>query len=281
MVGPRTRAPTSSFPVPFHNLSVRVERRAVFLLLNSHFARRGFLPVSPLQSFGFDEMTGDPSSSTANSSGKRDLKGFQDLSEKFNDVEVAWSGRLTLLERHGYSLRPRFRPGWVPSWRGTTLNPLECEDGHSHNVSIQFLDFDRVSFALQIEPAIDAIRVSDGKAVMIKRTLAGTQEILIGKFFSTEDIRSNPRNHCVPFLEVFHDDEDEEYDYIVMPVLRPFDDPQFFALGEAVEFVRQTLEVCVCVTISCASMLIFYRVYILCMKKVLRTGELRIRVCVA
>ena len=43
--------------------------------------------------------------------------------------EKAWRNRQKMLERHGYLLRPRYRPEWVPSWLGTEEPPYEFEDG--------------------------------------------------------------------------------------------------------------------------------------------------------
>ncbi|KAF8556724.1 hypothetical protein OG21DRAFT_1506109 [Imleria badia] len=45
-------------------------------------------------------------------------------------------------------------------------------------------------------------------------------------------IASRLGNHCVPILAVFPDDQDPRYQYIVMPVLRPFDEPNFTSFGE-------------------------------------------------
>ncbi len=45
---------------------------------------------------------------------------------------------------------------------------------------------------------------------------------------------------------MFSDPEDEGYEYLVLPVLRKFDDPPFYAVVEVLDFVRQTLEV-ICV----------------------------------
>lgn len=42
--------------------------------------------------------------------------------------EVWWRDRAQIFEDHGYQLRSRLRPGWVPSWKGTDINPLWCED---------------------------------------------------------------------------------------------------------------------------------------------------------
>ena len=45
-------------------------------------------------------------------------------------------------------------------------------------------------------------------------------------------------------LDAFHDDEDDYYDYIVLPLLRKFDDPPFTSVLDVLDFVQQTLEVC-------------------------------------
>lgn len=42
--------------------------------------------------------------------------------------EAWWKDRYHILEEHGYEVRPRFRPGWKPSWRGTDFNPILMED---------------------------------------------------------------------------------------------------------------------------------------------------------
>ena len=62
-------------------------------------------------------------------------------------------------------------------------------------------------------------------------------------FLSSPERNKDPRNHCIRFFETFCDDEDEGFEYIVMPVMNDFDLPKFYAVGEVVDFVRQTLEV--------------------------------------
>jgi hypothetical protein len=42
--------------------------------------------------------------------------------------EKIWRDRCDYFLARGYKLRPRYRPGWIPSWTGTTLNPAFCED---------------------------------------------------------------------------------------------------------------------------------------------------------
>jgi len=58
------------------------------------------------------------------------------------------------------------------------------------------------------------------------------------------DLHDDPRNHSVPILDTFQDDEDEKVSYVVMPFLRLMDSPVFEAVGEIVDFADQILEVC-------------------------------------
>ena len=46
-----------------------------------------------------------------------------------NSAETWWVERQEALERAGYMLRPRYRPGWKPSWAGTSKDYFRCEDG--------------------------------------------------------------------------------------------------------------------------------------------------------
>ena len=42
--------------------------------------------------------------------------------------EQWWRDHYELFERHGFRLRPRFAPGWTPSWHTNGLPFEECED---------------------------------------------------------------------------------------------------------------------------------------------------------
>ena len=43
--------------------------------------------------------------------------------------EEQWRDRQPMLEQRGYMLRPRYRPGWIPSWhKDPSLNRRDCED---------------------------------------------------------------------------------------------------------------------------------------------------------
>ena len=52
-----------------------------------------------------------------------------------------WVERQEALEQAGYMLRPRFRPGWQPSWTGTNKLYLRFEDGQSIGVSVDISDY--------------------------------------------------------------------------------------------------------------------------------------------
>jgi len=54
---------------------------------------------------------------------------------------------------------------------------------------------------------------------------------------------SDTRNHVVPRFDSFLDSYDPNLQFIVMPVLRRFDDPEFVAPCEVVDFISQALEV--------------------------------------
>jgi hypothetical protein len=91
----------------------------------------------------------------------------------------------------------------------------------------------------------DATRISDGTYVALKIVKASIHpyEIDIGAFFSSPSLAHNPRNHCVPILEVLKVPDDDDMVIIVMPLLRYWDSPPFETVGEVVEFLRQLLEV--------------------------------------
>ncbi|KAI9455513.1 kinase-like domain-containing protein [Russula earlei] len=143
-----------------------------------------------------------------------------------DEVEKWWIERQEALERAGYMLRPRFRPGWEPSWSGTKKFHLNFEDG----------------IGMRYRLGMDATRISDGKQVMLKRLLykEGPYELEINKLFSTEPLLSDPRNRCVRLLDVIELPNDPPI--MVHPLLRPFYDPRLQTYGEFVTFFSQTCE---------------------------------------
>lgn len=88
---------------------------------------------------------------------------------------------------------------------------------------------------------MDAVRISDGRRVVMKRTRPSSPEGSIARYLTS--LPDHPSNHCVPILDVFSDDDNSNIDYIVMPMLREFYDPPFEVVSEAVDFMKQALTV--------------------------------------
>ncbi|TFY70762.1 hypothetical protein EVG20_g2245 [Dentipellis fragilis] len=148
-------------------------------------------------------------------------------------AERWWRDRQPMLQARGYMLRPRFRPGWKPSWIDTNGYPGGHEDG--------LMTRDKVDH-------MDATRISDGKTVHIKALVPfpetgkeNVEELDVALFFSSEPRRSDPRNHCVPILDWWRIPE-EKTSFIVMPLLRVYNSPEFLTVGEAVDFFGQVME---------------------------------------
>lgn len=91
---------------------------------------------------------------------------------------------------------------------------------------------------------IDASRISDGRLVYIKRVKTGGDEERITSMLSKAQDRSDAVNHCVPLLDLILDEEDAAYSYLVLPFLRPVDNPSFETVNDVVDFVEQILQVC-------------------------------------
>ncbi|KLO08635.1 hypothetical protein SCHPADRAFT_944282 [Schizopora paradoxa] len=138
--------------------------------------------------------------------------------------EVFWRDIHPFLMDHGYQLRPRFRPGWVPSWKGTNKDSMFFEDSN----------------ALVHTKTIDAVRIRDNRNVYLKRVAKGSQEVDINVYLSNPSLRDELDNHAAPLLDIIVGHE--EYDFLVMPVLRIFDDPPFVFVDEVLDFVQQTLD---------------------------------------
>lgn len=79
----------------------------------------------------------------------------------------------------------------------------------------------------------------------LKRFVAAlhTDEIEIGQYLSSEELRRDEHNYCVPILAALHPPTSPEFDIIVMPLLKRFDSPRFDTVGEVVEYLRQYIEV--------------------------------------
>ena len=51
------------------------------------------------------------------------------LPEELDPREVWWRDRYEQLSNHGYLLRPRYSPRWVPSWKTSNRDWRDSEDG--------------------------------------------------------------------------------------------------------------------------------------------------------
>jgi hypothetical protein len=81
--------------------------------------------------------------------------------------------------------------------------------------------------------------------MMLKKidTTHHPEEARISLFFSSPELQSDPRNHCVPTYDVLHVPESSNTSILVMPRLRKYDDPPFINVGEAVDYFGQIIEV--------------------------------------
>ncbi|KAI0057009.1 hypothetical protein BV25DRAFT_1920542 [Artomyces pyxidatus] len=147
--------------------------------------------------------------------------------ESLLEPEERWRDRQLFLESRGYLLRPRYRPGWTPSWKTTGESILNVED---------------VIPSPAREHPIDATCLSDGRLVYIKRVVTGDLESTIATTLSSDALRRDPANHSVPILDHFDDPDKEGTSYIVMPFLRLMDDSEFNYVGEILDFGEQILE---------------------------------------
>lgn len=142
--------------------------------------------------------------------------------------EVWWRQQYEWLKIRGYLLRPRYAPDWVPSWEGSKRHALNCEDGR----------------ALHFGQVMDATRVRDGLYVSLKMVKKSRHphEVEIGQYFMSDKLSSDPKNHCVAFLDVLSVPDESDIQIIVMPLLLPFTKIQFDTFGEVVECLRQLFE---------------------------------------
>ncbi|KAI0773720.1 hypothetical protein C8Q74DRAFT_1316758 [Fomes fomentarius] len=144
--------------------------------------------------------------------------------------ELLWRDRQKFLQAHGYMLRPRYIPSWIPSCKSyQEANFYEAED--------------YIRCSIGHPNVMDARRLSDGKLVMLKRVPADSQELRVCSHLTSQELRNDPRNHCVPVLDVFTDAQDPGMAYIVMPFLRHIDDPGFDTVGSILTCVDELLRV--------------------------------------
>ncbi|KAJ7177785.1 hypothetical protein C8R46DRAFT_1074931 [Mycena filopes] len=142
-------------------------------------------------------------------------------------TENYWFQRRAFLETAGYRLRPKFQPDFVAT-KSSPPSGIRHEYTSTHP-----------------KPQImDAERVSDGKHIILKSVSNKTHpfEVELGMLFSCPPLSEDPRNHCIPILEVLQDPEDNDKQIIVMPRLMRFYHPIFDTVGEVIDCFRQVFE---------------------------------------
>ncbi|EIN05722.1 hypothetical protein PUNSTDRAFT_137215 [Punctularia strigosozonata HHB-11173 SS5] len=147
--------------------------------------------------------------------------------------EKFWRDHFRWLHERGYKLRPRYHPNWEPSWK---------KEGRKDNT---YVDVDKYAdgISLTYVTAIDAVRLRDNRQVYLKRVFWNTHphEVTISQLFSNSRMQADARNHCVPISETL-DLPEGNGSILVMPFLRPFDDPPFLTVGEAIDCIQQLFE---------------------------------------
>ncbi|KAI0643711.1 hypothetical protein C8Q79DRAFT_1120662 [Trametes meyenii] len=148
--------------------------------------------------------------------------------ESLGESEIWWRDKSPLFEAHGYRLRPRYRPGWTPSWKGKPIFAvLYAED------------------ALDLHAragVIDATRISDGKLIYLKKIRVDSDELELLRFLSSPEMVQDPHNHCVRLLDIIYDPDEIGFCFVVMPYLRWIDCPPFEYVEDMLECGEQILE---------------------------------------
>lgn len=104
---------------------------------------------------------------------------------------------------------------------------------------------------------MDATHSQDDCPVMLKRVFPeeGPHELAITMQFSFPELAEDPRNHCVPLLDVIELDGPGSHKLMVFPLLRPFNRPRFQTFGEFVAFFTQICEVAK-IHLSCVMLIV-------------------------
>ncbi|KAJ6478133.1 kinase-like domain-containing protein, partial [Mycena vitilis] len=137
--------------------------------------------------------------------------------------EQFWALSYHSLFSHGYQLRARYHPEWVPSWTGTRRHPRtqQCDDW-------------LVSYPTNV---MDAVYIKDKRKVVLKRVRGKELQI----FRHLDALRSDARNHTIALLDVFPL-PDTEWTIVVMPYCRRFNSPPFHCRDEFVDAMTQYIE---------------------------------------
>ncbi|KAF5384209.1 hypothetical protein D9615_003101 [Tricholomella constricta] len=144
--------------------------------------------------------------------------------------EHFWVGIQPFLLARGYRLRPRYNPGWIATWLK--------EEKVNKDISL-FEDCLNLHRGKNVP---DAVRISDGLRVVLKRVETRSNEISIAQYLALPHLRSDPRNHTVPIVDILLLPNEDEHAIVVMPQLLHFNQLPFRRLGELTDALRQFFE---------------------------------------
>ncbi|KAJ7078430.1 kinase-like domain-containing protein [Mycena belliarum] len=143
-----------------------------------------------------------------------------------SEDERFWVAIQPFLLAHGYQLRSRYQPDWVPSWTVKTNIYNDYED----NLEVYYVT----------AGVLDAKRIHDGKKVVLKCMPTEGAEMAIINRLMTPAARSDTRNRTIPILSILP--LLDRWSIIVMPFCREFDYPPFHCRNEFLEAMSQFLE---------------------------------------
>ena len=69
----------------------------------------------------------------------------EEAEKELRKAEKWWRGHYDMLERHGYRLRSRYKPGWIPPWKVTGKNRFSYEEHLFSFVSMPLKPFVLIS----------------------------------------------------------------------------------------------------------------------------------------
>ncbi|KAJ7684164.1 kinase-like domain-containing protein [Mycena polygramma] len=143
--------------------------------------------------------------------------------------EVFWRDLQPWLQQLGFTLRPRFRREWVPSWLNVPGRLSKVPEDQWQLIRVQ---------------VIDAVRDSDGLQVVLKKVEKQFHpfEEEIHQSLTSPELLKDPKNHCVPLLDVLRPPDKPGYVILVIKLLKQYDNPDFDTVGEVLDFLQQIFE---------------------------------------
>ncbi|KAJ7220638.1 hypothetical protein GGX14DRAFT_354394 [Mycena pura] len=142
------------------------------------------------------------------------------LTDTLLPCELFWRDNYNHILQHGYKLRTRYHPDWVPSWK--SFGAFWAED--------------RLQIPSFRGAVNDARRCADDARVVLKRV--DLKELAVLQYMRS--LPSTPQNRTVPVLDVIHL-QNPKWVLIVMPFLGRFYKPPFQRLDEVIYALHQIM----------------------------------------